>query len=249
MLVRFTKNTPSAPADTLVCERPDGSTLQGTMPRQGRSRPAPRTTPCALGVTARNVHSQKIARSSQPPRSSNASKPPSGAAPPTPRCSPKHSPPPAAAAESHHPTSAPRILPGSVSPSVNSAPPGARSTPANPWSAHFDVASAGRPLVGQPLDAHLPVVLFHTDHAPDRRRRRMPAAGGVFSKWRGRGPLLAAGASTRSLPTLAQRPAQRRSASPPGRRLPASLSDRRSSPPLFAFSVPLCGFRHVRRHP
>ena len=35
MLVRFTKNTPSAPADTLVCERPDGSTLQGTMPRQG----------------------------------------------------------------------------------------------------------------------------------------------------------------------------------------------------------------------
>jgi hypothetical protein len=35
MLVRFTKNTPSAPADTLVCERPDGSTVQGAMPRQG----------------------------------------------------------------------------------------------------------------------------------------------------------------------------------------------------------------------
>ena len=35
MLVRFTKNTPSAPADTLVCERPDGSKMQGAMPRQG----------------------------------------------------------------------------------------------------------------------------------------------------------------------------------------------------------------------
>ncbi len=35
MLVRFTKNTPSAPADTLFCERPDGSKTQGAIPRQG----------------------------------------------------------------------------------------------------------------------------------------------------------------------------------------------------------------------
>ena len=35
MLVRFTKNAPSAKADTLTCVRPDGSTTQGEMPRQG----------------------------------------------------------------------------------------------------------------------------------------------------------------------------------------------------------------------
>ena len=35
MLVRFTKNAPSAPADTLVCERPDGTTARHDLPRQG----------------------------------------------------------------------------------------------------------------------------------------------------------------------------------------------------------------------
>ena len=35
MLVRFTKNAPSAKADTLSCVRPDGSTTCGEMPRQG----------------------------------------------------------------------------------------------------------------------------------------------------------------------------------------------------------------------
>jgi len=35
MLVRFTKNPASAPADTLHCVRPDGTTTQGPMPRQG----------------------------------------------------------------------------------------------------------------------------------------------------------------------------------------------------------------------
>lgn len=35
MLVRFTKNPPSAPADTFHCVRPDGTTTQGPMPRQG----------------------------------------------------------------------------------------------------------------------------------------------------------------------------------------------------------------------
>ena len=35
MLVRFTKNAPAARADTLTCVRPDGSSTQGEMPRQG----------------------------------------------------------------------------------------------------------------------------------------------------------------------------------------------------------------------
>lgn len=35
MLVRFTKNTAAAKADLLTCVRPDGSTTQGEMPRQG----------------------------------------------------------------------------------------------------------------------------------------------------------------------------------------------------------------------
>ena len=35
MLVRFTKNAPTAKADTLVCVRPDGSSTRGDMPRQG----------------------------------------------------------------------------------------------------------------------------------------------------------------------------------------------------------------------
>ena len=35
MLVRFTKNPASAPADILHCVRPDGTTPQGPMPRQG----------------------------------------------------------------------------------------------------------------------------------------------------------------------------------------------------------------------
>ena len=35
MLVRFTKNSPAAKADTLTCERPDGSTTKGEIPRQG----------------------------------------------------------------------------------------------------------------------------------------------------------------------------------------------------------------------
>ena len=35
MLVRFTKNAPAAKADSLTCERPDGSTTKGEMPRQG----------------------------------------------------------------------------------------------------------------------------------------------------------------------------------------------------------------------
>jgi len=35
MLVRFTKNPASAPADILHCVRPDGTTTQGPMPRQG----------------------------------------------------------------------------------------------------------------------------------------------------------------------------------------------------------------------
>jgi hypothetical protein len=35
MLVRFTKNDPAAPADTLTCVRPDGSSTQSEMPRQG----------------------------------------------------------------------------------------------------------------------------------------------------------------------------------------------------------------------
>src|SRR3954465_7022268 len=34
MLVRFTKNDPTAPADSLTCVRPDGSTTGGEMPRQ-----------------------------------------------------------------------------------------------------------------------------------------------------------------------------------------------------------------------
>jgi hypothetical protein len=35
MLVRFAKNAPAAPADTLTCVRPDGSTTVAAMPRQG----------------------------------------------------------------------------------------------------------------------------------------------------------------------------------------------------------------------
>lgn len=35
MHVRFTKNLPSAPGDTLTCVRPDGSTTWSEMPRQG----------------------------------------------------------------------------------------------------------------------------------------------------------------------------------------------------------------------
>lgn len=35
MLVRFTKNAPATRADTLTCVRPDGSTTQGELPRQG----------------------------------------------------------------------------------------------------------------------------------------------------------------------------------------------------------------------
>jgi hypothetical protein len=35
MLVRFTKNAPDAPADTLTCVRTDGSTTTGAMARQG----------------------------------------------------------------------------------------------------------------------------------------------------------------------------------------------------------------------
>lgn len=35
MLVRFTKNPPASPADTLTCVRPDGSTTTDVMPRQG----------------------------------------------------------------------------------------------------------------------------------------------------------------------------------------------------------------------
>lgn len=35
MLVRFTKNVPTAKADTLTCVRPDGSSTRGEMPRQG----------------------------------------------------------------------------------------------------------------------------------------------------------------------------------------------------------------------
>ncbi len=35
MLVRFTKNAPTAKADTLACVRPDGSSTRGEMPRQG----------------------------------------------------------------------------------------------------------------------------------------------------------------------------------------------------------------------
>jgi len=35
MLVRFTKNTPSAPADTLTCTRADGTVTVGDLPRQG----------------------------------------------------------------------------------------------------------------------------------------------------------------------------------------------------------------------
>ncbi len=35
MLVRFTKNAPTAKADTLTCVRPDGTSTRGDMPRQG----------------------------------------------------------------------------------------------------------------------------------------------------------------------------------------------------------------------
>ena len=35
MLVRFTKNSPAARADTLTCIRPDGTSTHGEMPRQG----------------------------------------------------------------------------------------------------------------------------------------------------------------------------------------------------------------------
>jgi hypothetical protein len=35
MLVRFTKNAPSAPADTLTCTRSDGTVTVGDLPRQG----------------------------------------------------------------------------------------------------------------------------------------------------------------------------------------------------------------------
>ncbi len=35
MLVRFTKNSPAAKADTLTCIRPDGTSTHGEMPRQG----------------------------------------------------------------------------------------------------------------------------------------------------------------------------------------------------------------------
>jgi hypothetical protein len=35
MLVRFTKNDPTAKADALTCMRPDGSSTRGEMPRQG----------------------------------------------------------------------------------------------------------------------------------------------------------------------------------------------------------------------
>lgn len=35
MLVRFTKNAPTAKADALTCVRPDGSSTRGEMPRQG----------------------------------------------------------------------------------------------------------------------------------------------------------------------------------------------------------------------
>jgi len=35
MIVRFTKNLPTAPADTLTCERPDGTSTHSAMPRQG----------------------------------------------------------------------------------------------------------------------------------------------------------------------------------------------------------------------
>jgi len=35
MLVRFTKNSPQAAADTLTCVRPDGTSTTATMPRRG----------------------------------------------------------------------------------------------------------------------------------------------------------------------------------------------------------------------
>ena len=35
MIVRFTKNLPTAPADTLTCERPNGTSTHSAMPRQG----------------------------------------------------------------------------------------------------------------------------------------------------------------------------------------------------------------------
>lgn len=35
MLVRFTKNASAAKADSLTCERPDGTVTRGEMPRQG----------------------------------------------------------------------------------------------------------------------------------------------------------------------------------------------------------------------
>lgn len=35
VLVRFVKNSPAAPADALACVRPNGSTTQGAMARQG----------------------------------------------------------------------------------------------------------------------------------------------------------------------------------------------------------------------
>ncbi len=35
MLVRFTKNIPTAKADALACVRPDGSSTRGELPRQG----------------------------------------------------------------------------------------------------------------------------------------------------------------------------------------------------------------------
>jgi hypothetical protein len=35
MLVRFTKGSVTAPADSLVCERPDGTSTHGAMPKQG----------------------------------------------------------------------------------------------------------------------------------------------------------------------------------------------------------------------
>lgn len=35
MLVRFTKQSPESPSDTLTCARLDGSTTTGAMPRQG----------------------------------------------------------------------------------------------------------------------------------------------------------------------------------------------------------------------
>lgn len=154
MLVRFTKNRPEAPADTLTCVRPDGSTTTREMPRQGI---LPRDAAVRGGTTARlgrtptserspaavrwpNLPQQRVqpprprrpppkvrAPPANAPRSWNACKANNGAARRTPRRSRLNCAPPAAATASSRPPCPMPRLRTCARRCVSLAPPGVHS--------------------------------------------------------------------------------------------------------------------------